>query len=328
MMRSVYFSNDGKTRLNLAPIDLVAALQDEQGLLWVDFEATAEADDEPILRKTFGFHHLAIEDALQQSHVPKIDDWGSYLYIVLHAAQFNAHLNQDIDTQELDIFIGRNFLVTHHDQPIEAVRRVWEAVQRDDRHLRGGSDHVLYRLADETVASYMPVVEELDLAIDQEEEEIFARPSPHTLETIFRLKRIVLHLRRMIGPQREVLNRLARDDYAVIDAKEQVYFRDIYDHLVRLFDLTETIHDLVSGSLETYLSVVNNRMNEVMKTLTVITTLFMPISFIVGFFGMNFFYPENSVRLVLNERIALVAIIGIIALPVAMFIWMRRRGWM
>lgn len=328
MMRSVYFSSDGKTRVDLTPIDLVAALQEEKGLLWVDFEATAEADDEPVLRKTFGFHHLAIEDALRQSHIPKIDDWGPYVYVVLHGVKFNARENQDVETQELDIFVGKNYLVTHHDQPIEAVRRVWEAVHRDDRHLRGGPDHVLYRLADEIVASYMPVVEELDLAIDQAEEETFDRPTPHTLERIFRLKRVVLHLRRMIGPQREVLNKLARDDYAVIDAQERVYFRDIYDHLVRLFDLVETIHDLVSGSLDTYLSVVNNRMNEVMKTLTVITTLFMPISFVAGFFGMNFFYPEASVRLVLNERLALVVTLGILIAPIIMFIWIRRRGWM
>src|SRR3972149_3959817 len=137
----------------------------------------------------------------------------------------------------------------------------------------------------------MPVVEALDDEIDLVEDQIFNNPNPHVLENIFTLKRAALHLRRIIGPQREVLNKLARDDYPAIDARAKVYFRDVYDHLVRLHDVTESLRDLVSGALDTYLSVVNNRMNDIMKTLTVITTLFMPISFLVGFFGMNFFQP-------------------------------------
>ena len=149
--------------------------------------------------------------------------------------------------------------------------------------------HLLYWLADELVADYMPVVEAVDEAIDQIEDQVFDNPEPSLLEQIFALKRALLHLRRIIAPQREVLNKLARGDYAVIDAEDRVFFRDVYDHLVRLYDIAESLRDLVGSALDTYLSVVNNRMNEVMKTLTVITTLFMPISFLVGFFGMNFF---------------------------------------
>jgi magnesium transporter len=200
--------------------------------------------------------------------------------------------------------------------------------QRDERHLRNGADHFLYRLTDEVVASYMPVVEALDEAIDLAEDQVFDRPTTATLEQIFALKRAALHLRRIIGPQREVLNKLARDDYQVIDSRARIYFRDVYDHLVRLHDITESIRDLVSGALDTYLSVINNRMNDIMRTLTIITTLFMPISFVVGFFGMNFFIPSVPLDVWTGRTSFILTLILLILLPFSMFMWIRRRGWL
>jgi magnesium transporter len=143
------------------------------------------------------------------------------------------------------------------------------------------------------------------------------------------LKRAALHLRRIIGPQREVLNKLARDDYRVIDARDRVYFRDVYDHLVRLHDITESIRDLVGGALDTYLSVINNRMNEIMKILTVITTLFMPLSFVASFFGMNYFQPvEDSLKPWTNYTSFVISMVIMMLIPVGMYFWMKRRGWM
>ena len=198
------------------------------------------------------------------------------------------------EVDELDIFLGRNFVVTHHDQLLSAIEDTWFACQRDLRHLQDWADHLLYRIVDSLVMGYMPLVEEIDEQIDSIEDQVFDGHQRSTLEQIFTLKRILLSMRRILLPQREVLNKLARDDYRVIDPKDRVFFRDIYDHLVRLHDLNENLRDLVSGALDTYLSVVNNRMNEVMKILTVITTLFMPITFVTGFFGMNFFEPVAS----------------------------------
>jgi magnesium transporter len=194
--------------------------------------------------------------------------------------------------------------------------------------VRNGPDYLLYRLVDEVVASYMPVVEQIDEAIDLAEDQIFARPTPYTLERIFTLKRATLHLRRIIGPQREVLNKLARDDYQVIDSEARVYFRDVYDHLVRLHDISESVRDLVGGALDTYLSVINNRMNDIMKTLTMITTLFMPISFIASFFGMNFFQPARPLTGWTDMPAFTLTMILMIVTPFIMFLWARRRGWM
>jgi magnesium transporter len=331
MIRSLYRTQDGTIRIDLKPDQFEAAVKDLHGLLWVDFCETPPEQDAPILLNTFGFHPLAVDDALQESHIPKVDDWGQYLYIALHAVVFDhdAQDGEHVDTLELDVFLGKQYLVTHHDKPIAAVDRVWTNCQRDERHLKAGADHLLYELADGTVADYMIVVDEIDEAIDQLEDEVFDKPTPNTLERIFKMKRAVINLRRIISPQREVLNKLARDDYPVIDAKDRVYFRDVYDHLVRLYDINESLRDLIGGALDTYLSVINNRMNEIMRTLTVVTTLFMPISFAAGFFGMNFFQPvEEPLKMWSTNPVFILALVAMFLTPVGMYLWIRRRGWM
>jgi magnesium transporter len=156
---------------------------------------------------------------------------------------------------------------------------------------------------------------------------VFSKPTPETLERLFSLKRTLLAMRRIIAPQREVLNKLARDDYRMIDPRDRIFFRDVYDHLVRLHDLNESMRDLVGGALDMYLSVINNRMNEVMKTLTVITTLFMPISFVAGFFGMNFFEPVAHMTRWTDQPAFIVMFLITILLPISIYMWLRRRTW-
>jgi magnesium transporter len=328
MIRALYYTP--RSPLNIAyPLEKIeAALKNKKGLLWVDFSGEPPEACEAILHEVFGFHPLAVEDALQQTHTPKVDDWGEYIYIVLNALDYDREATRDsLHTHELDIFLGENYVVTHHDEPIPALDQVWDACQRDARHTQSGPDHLLYRIADYVVAGYMPIVTKIDDEIDDIEDQVFSKPTRDTLEQIFSLKRALLSMRRAITPQREVLNRLARDDYRVIDPHDRVFFRDVYDHLVRLQDLNESMRDLVSGALDTYLSVINNRMNDVMKTLTAVTTLFMPISFISGFFGMNFFEPTAHLVKWTGNPAFLVMLAIMILLPVSMFLWMRRRTW-
>lgn len=329
MIRILLYTADGEVQQSIPITDLPTRLQDKTGVVWVDFEGNPPEEDEKLLDGIFHFHPLAIDDALQEQHVPKVDDWGEYLYIVLHAVVFEG--SQDMPalrTQELDIFLGENYVVTHHDVTIAAIERVWTTVMRDQRHLRNGPDHIVYRLSDEIAASYMPVVAKMDEIIDQIEDTIFRQATPELLEDIFALKRAILNMRRILGPQREVLNKLARDDFRMIDEMAQVYFRDVYDHFVRMHDLSESIRDLVNGALETYLSVVNNRMNDVMKTLTIITTLFMPLSFVVGFFGMNFFIPRQPIGDWVSPGVFYATLMMMALTPVGMVIWLRRRGWL
>lgn len=326
MIRILFLS--GKTGLQTDfPLEKLAdALRERTALLWVDFCGEPDETCEPILRDVFGFHPLAIEDALQETNLPKVDDWGDYLYIVLDALDFSPQ-SGELRQVELDVFLGTNYIVTHHDEPILALERAWDSCQRDVRYLQNGADHLLYRLVDYVVAGYMPIVEQMDREIDEIEDRLFVSPSSDTVERLFALKRALLAMRRTITPQREVLNKLARDDYRVIDRRDRIFFRDVYDSLVRLHDLNESMRDLVSGALDTYLSVINNRMNEVMKTLTVITTLFMPISFIAGFFGMNFFGPVEDFSAWTGLPAFWVVMAIIVLLPVGMFFWMRYRTW-
>jgi magnesium transporter len=328
MIRSLRYTHDGLLSADLPLEGLPDALGDAGGLLWVDFSNELADVCEPILRETFGFHPLAVDDALAESHTPKVDDWGGYIYLALHAAALDEEEDGLVDTLELDVFMGRNYLVTYREQPVSAVDRLWETCRRDERYLRRGAAYLLYQLTDEVVADYMPVIERLDEVLDRIEDRVFGDPAPELLERLFVLKRALVQLRRVLAPQREVLNKLARGDFAVIEQEGRVFFRDVYDHLVRLHDIVESLRDLVGSALDTYLSVVNNRMNEVMKTLTVITTLFMPLSFVVGFFGMNFFQPVASLGAWTGLLAFVLTLAGMILTPLAMFLWMRRRAWM
>lgn len=328
MIRLLHRARGGGIRRDLPLDKLPRLLRQPGGMLWLDFSGEPPEACEPILRQAFGFHPLAIDDALQETHVPKLDDWGDYLYLAIHAIHYDAARETPLTTHECDAFLGANYLVTHHDDPLPEVDRVWERIGVDDRYLADGPDHLYYTLADEIIYSYLRNIEAIDDSIEIFEDAVFERPTPKTLEGVFALKRGLLQLRRVVGPQREVFNKLARDDLRVIDKKDRIYFRDVYDHLVRLHDINESMRDQVTGVLEIYLSVINNRMNEIMKTLTLITTIFMPISFLVGFFGMNYFAPPA----LFGEWTSLPSFaftLFVLALtPLSFFIWFRRRKWL
>src|SRR5499426_1525497 len=322
MLHTFYRSSTGNMTIDLPAAEWSTALHDQTGVLWVDFNAEPLATVEPLLRDTFGFHVLAIDDALRELHVPKIDDWDDYIFIVVHGVMFDSK-SLELTTRELDIFLGRNYLVTHHHQSVDAVERVWRHVCADHRQLEHGPDYLLYLLLDTLTADYMPTIDALDDTLDALETAVFSRPTPQTLSTLFAVKRAVLHLRRIISPQREVLNKLARDNYTVIDPQDRVFFRDVYDHLVRLVDLNETLRELTSGALDTYLSVTSNRINEVMKVLTIISALFMPISFVTGFFGMNFEGLPFANRWLMMGAFGMVLVT-----PLLMLYWFTLRGWL
>jgi magnesium transporter len=330
MIRVLARLANGSMRNDVQPAELASLRSDPAVMLWVDLMPTngEEQTHEKLLLEQFGFHPLAIDDALRETHVPKVDDWREYLYIVLHAVRFEPATRR-LETPELDVFVGKNYLVSHHSEPISSLETIWSAAGRDGRRLAEGADNLLYQIVDAIVADYMPLVDQLDDWIDEVESEIFKKPTAQTLRRILRQKRRLVGMRRSLSAQREVLNRLARDDYAVIDPRDRVYFRDVYDHVVRLYDIVESMRDLVGGSLDTYLSVTSKRTNEVMKTLTIVTVLFMPISFLAGFFGMNFFGEEFALHPDLQSNwVFWLSLAAMLALPPTMYVWMRLRRWL
>lgn len=330
-VRLVYRDSAGAIHFDWPAGRIPDALADEGGNLWVDlFDPGPDPSPraEALLRDVFRFHPLAVEDALKDSHVPRVDDWTEYLYVVFHSIDFDPETDH-LRLHEVDIFLGRNYLVTYHNEPLGFLERDRRNIERDPANrMRHGSDHLLYRFLDAAVDEYMPAIEHLDEAIDEAQEQVFRRPKPDTLQTIFRVKRSGMKVHRVLSPQREVLNRLARDAYAVIADEHRVYFRDVYDHVVRVHDLTENLRDLVSGALDTYLSAISNRTNDIMKMLTIVTVMFLPMTFLTGFFGMNFFGENLAFQTPLPRGLIFGATCVVMVLGFILLGWLARfRRW-
>jgi magnesium transporter len=229
-----------------------------------------------------------------------------------------------VETTELAFFMGKNYVVTTHDVPMRSVSSMLELVRKDGRLMRRGADFLAHDIVDSLVDNIMPTIEGMDEKNDQLETEALHEPKRETLMSIMQLKRSILALTRVILPQREIVNRLSRGEYALISERAQIYYRNIYDHLVRIEMLTLGLRDMTESVLNTYLSSVSNRMNEVMKVLTLIATIFIPLTFIVGIYGMNFVnIPELEWRYGYFIILIVMAVIGI-----SLVIYFKRKRWL
>lgn len=273
-----------------ATVDELPKLLTQQGrIVWVDLHAPT-AEEAAVLLRVFRFHPVAVEDALEDIVHPKVDDYGEYLYVVLHGV-FGDKLSIDgtVEMHEVDFFLGRNYVVTHHEKTSTSVDKIWERVRRQPEFYVGGPDFVFQGIVETMIDRYMPVIEEFDEKIDELEDQVFqGTAGPHVLERIFGFKRTSLKLRRTIHPQREVIRNLSAGQYSLISREVQILLRDVYDHLFTVAELIETYRDLLAGALDAHLSVTSNKMNQIVKTLTVITTILMPLSVLTGVYGMNF----------------------------------------
>lgn len=297
MIKIIYFPKIGVPQLDLPFSALRSALADQEGLVWVDL---VEADNEEITKvlvNQFHFHPLAVEDCQSDGYqTPKLDDYGEYLFLIVQSLTKNG-VFEDEPTRELNVFLGKNFVVTSSLKKITSVENFRKRLEKDERLYQFGSDFLFHALLDQIVDDFIPHLDQLEEEIDYLEEAVLSNPDPKTLERILRLKRYTMTLRRVIAPQREVVNRLCRDDFPMIDLHSRMYFRDIYDHLVRIYDLLDGIRDMTTSALEVYLNATSLRLNEVMKALTIVSTIFLPLSFVAGVYGMNFQYmPELGWR--------------------------------
>lgn len=324
MIRAAYLNAKGSFTTTIPSTHWKAALKDAGGVLWVDINEEPTETITPLLREVFDFHPLAVDDALDETHLPKVDNWGDYLYLALSGLHFDPH-TLAVHGQELDMFVGQNYLVTlrFDGATPSVVDRLWNLCQSNPHHLKRGPDHLVYELLDLSVADYLPAVDVIDRALDALEDDLFNRPNQKQVTQLLELKRSALSLARIFRPQMDVVSRLARDDFGVIDAPDRIYFRDIYDHLTRLVQINEGQRELITGMLTIHLSVVSNRTNDTMKVLTLLSALFLPISFLSGFFGMNFTHLPFGDPAFMWFAIALMA-----AIPTAMLLYFSRRGWL
>ena len=298
MIRVLYRHRSGTLIDDLPLSQVPVAIKDSQARVWIDLQSATSDEYRLVLEQMFHFHPLAVEDAINEVHIPKVDDYGPYLYLVVHSFRLGDE-RMDIDTYELDIFLGTNYLVTSHERASESVDLLWKKENHVERGLARGTALLVYELMDRQLDRYIPLLDQFEARVEGLGDLIVktdvAYDERAVLNDILTAKSSALRLRRILLPQREVFARLARDHYEAIPADCRLYFQDLYDHVVRLADLAESMRDLVNGTMTTHLTLSSNRLNEIMKVLTIISTIFMPLSFIAGVYGMNFHYmPELS----------------------------------
>lgn len=304
----------------------VADISDIRGegnkVIWADVsDPTSEDFDE--LAKEFGFHRLSIEDCRHQHQRPKVEEYSGYYFIVLYEAEL-ADADQTLELRELNIFLGKNYLVTVHSRPISAIetaKRLWpEWTDRSEQ----GSGLLAYLLIDAIVDDYLPLLDLLSERMDELEDSIFVEFRAEAIEEIFRIKKKLLFMRRSITPLRDVFNTLLRREQSIFPRETHVYFQDVFDHLIRVADTIDTLRDLLASTMDAYLSVSGNRMNQVMKRLTSISTILMSATLIAGIYGMNFFFmPE------LTWRYGYVlALLSMLVIGLALYAYLKKVKWL
>lgn len=325
MIRILYDDKKSSPRLVGDVQELPLLLANKQSVIWVHLQGRDEAEVKSMLQDVFCFHHLAVEDTISTGYQPpKVDDFETYLFIIVHALMSNGDVSQ-LETEELNLFLGPNYVVTVTQHQIKPIERMHDVLQRNERIFNRGPDFVAHAILDAIVDEFLPFLDRIDDEVDYLEDAIIMKPEPKSLRRILELKHSILALRRVASPQREVMLRLSRGEFSqtLISRKSQIYFRDIYDHLVRIADLSEGVRDIVGGTLDTYLSVSSNKLNEVMKALTIVSTIFLPLTLVTSLYGMNFeFMPELHWRY--GYLMVWIIMIGII---VGMLWFFRRRRW-
>lgn len=303
MIRSFAFTTQG--RLHTENIDLFlmpTLLADTNLFLWVDLEAPTDEEVRTILENVFHFHPLSIEDCVTASASPKVEEYSPkegdlftpYLFMVIHAVDYSRKDGR-FATSELDFFLGKNFLVTYHRQPLRSVLLVEERAVKSTVLIARAPDRVAYALLDSLVDNYKPALDELSLEVAEIEQVVLQQSSQKTLNKILQIKKEVLRLRQIIGPQREVLARFASGEFRLIRAHMVPYFRDIYDSLFQIGEMAQGYTDSLTGILQVYLNMSSNQTGEVVKLLTLITVITTPLMMVGTWYGMNFHdMPEIS----------------------------------
>ncbi|NQT96060.1 MAG: magnesium/cobalt transporter CorA [Candidatus Omnitrophica bacterium] len=323
-MHEVFYWKKGeKVKAGLTVEEIRKVLNEKDSLLWVDIK---EADDTDIdlLTNTFKFHPLTVEDCIMPNARTKIEIFPHYLFLNMFAMELHPHEEEEIKTVELDYCLGANFLVTVHSENVKSVAATKEKINKQSPIMEKGADFLLCSIIDMMVDNYFPIINMFDDRVDDVSDEIFKDPEKDTLNKIYNLKNEIMFLRRTIAPQSDTVNMLIRGNYEFITSSHVAYFRDVYDNLVRLNDIIGTSRDIITGALEAYNSVVSNKTNEVMKTLTVIATIVMPLTLIASIYGMNFRHmPE------LANRYGYPAAMGLMLLIAAvMLLYFKRKKWL
>jgi magnesium transporter len=332
MIRSLVFTTQGRLHSrNIETFLMPTLLSDTNLFLWIDLESPTPEERKFVLEDLFHFHPLSIEDCIKPSPSPKVEEYTPkdedrfppYLFMVIHAVDYSRK-DGVFATSELNFFLGKNFLVTYHEGPSRSVALTEERAVKATTHIARAPDRVAYTLLDSIVDNYKPALEELSLEIAELEHQALANPGAETLNKILQVKKEVIHLRQIIGPQREVLARFARGEFKLIRPHLVPYYRDVYDALFHIAERAQAYMDSLTGILQVYLNMSSNRTSEVVKVLTMITVITTPVMIVGTWYGMN--YTEQMPEL--HSRYGYLWAIGLTVVSTfAVWWWMRRKRW-
>lgn len=287
--------------------------------LWFHFDAPTE-DELRFLEKNLKIHHLTLEDIVNQNQRPKIEPFEEYVYLAIHPLLRKEKWK--IEPSELDLLLGHSWIVSVHYGPLPGLIEASQLHERIPLALGRGTDFFLYTLVDLVVDSYFPILDDIEDEVDSLEERLLLRTRAVDMNALLALKRSLVHIRRAVTPQREVLNQLTRHDFPFVRPENLVYFRDVYDHLIRITEELDSLRDILSSVLEIHLASTSNQLNITMKRLTAWGTIFIVITAIAGIYGMNFkFMPELEWRYGYFAVLAIMALISLV-----LFVYFKKRG--
>ena len=298
--------------------------KDKPTVTWINIDGLHQVEILEKLGNCYELHPLVLEDILNTDQRPKMEDYGEYIYIVLIMLNY-SDTDKGIVTEQVSLILGPNFVFSFQEKEGDVFNPVRERIRNSKGRIRRmGADYLAYALLDSIVDNYFIILEKFGEKIEFLEEELVSQPKPETLQTIHHLKKEMIFLRKAVWPLREVISGLERGESSLIKQDTGIYLRDVYDHTVQVIDTIETYRDMLSGMLDIYLSSVSNRLNAVMKVLTVIATIFMPLTFLAGIYGMNFKYmPELDWRW--GYPVIWLIMIGI---GVFMLVYFRKKKWL
>ncbi len=322
MIRSFLYLPDVGVKIHEGIGDFDKWCEQENALLWIDM--CKPTDEESfVLTNDFQFHPLAIEDVIAEKPRTKIDDYERYLFLVFQAVDYIGR-DEGLKLTEIDLFLSRNSLVTVHYDEHRIFDFLYSRTERDERLMMRGIDFLFHAVIDTIVDNYNATLDILEYEIDQVEEDALGEPDQDTVKSIFTLRRDILQLKRTVLPQKEVISQLSRKHYKLVGDKAALYFSDIHDHLVRISDIADSHRETLNSSLEVYYSSVSTKTNQIIKVLTMFTVLFIPPTFLVGLWGMNFeFMPERD-----WEYGYLMSLVVMAVIVLGLIVFFRRKKWL
>ncbi len=296
-------------------------------LRWIDLRSQDDSQLE-LLRTRFDFHPLAIEDCGHEDQRPKLEEYKDHIFLVTQGFACATPKVEELHLHELHSFLGERYLVTVHLGDIAAVDKTWRRLAGEAKLIERGLDFVYYLIADGIVDDNFPILDQIADELEELEDAVLASPQRSDLQRIFALKHHLVAMRRVLSPQRDVLGLLAKRGDSRVSERTSLYLRDVYDHLVRINESIETNRDLLGNALDAYLSAVGQRTNEIMKYLTIMSAVFLPLAFIVGFFGQNFDNLPFLHGWTHHDGPMWTMVALCIGVPAGMLIWFRKKGWL